>query len=176
MPKLPNPPKSKKLTKKVGLECLAILNEIDRVLFDSRMLQAPALWITLNKATGGKPGGPDAWISEMHDRIIDARANLNAWKDAEAEDKRRLRREEYATDYVTVVNEEGKSPPPSRCGIPRTLGASIACASGWDAGTGTCLRTKPRSRKTSPTFSAYPRRTCSVSSGSQRAGRCSGLL
>lgn len=82
MSKLPNPPKSKRLTKKVGLECLAILDEVDRVLFDSRILEMPCLWDRMREAT--KTEDPDKWVQEMHDRIIAACANLWVWKDTEA--------------------------------------------------------------------------------------------
>jgi len=83
MTKLPNPPKSKKLTKKVGLECLAILNDIDRVLFDSMALWRPAMWMTIGIAA--KTDDVNTWLQELHDRIGAARANLNAWHDAEKE-------------------------------------------------------------------------------------------
>ena len=83
MPKLPNPPKSKKLTKKVGLECLAILNDVDRVLFDSMALWRPNMWMTIGIAA--KTGNVNAWLQGLHDRICAARANLNAWRDAEKE-------------------------------------------------------------------------------------------
>ena len=82
MAKLPNPPKSKKLTKKVGLECLAILKEIDHVLFDSRILEMPCLWDRMREAT--RVEDPDRWVQEMHDRVIAACANLWVWKDEEA--------------------------------------------------------------------------------------------
>lgn len=91
MAKLPNPPKSKRLTKKVGLECLAILNEIDRVLFDSGALWRPDMWQTIGLAIGDK--NVNKWLQELHDRIIDARANLWAWKDEESR-KAKLRRAE----------------------------------------------------------------------------------
>ena len=105
MAKLPNPPKSKRLTKKVGLECLAILNEIDRVLFDSRILEMPCLWDRMREAT--RTEDPDRWVQEMHDRVIAACANLWAWKDEEFKCTNALRRERYATKYVGVVDEEG---------------------------------------------------------------------
>lgn len=95
MKKLPNPPKSKRLTKKVGLECLAILNDIDRVLFDSRILEGPRMSVMLRDATkwycadtNRDSAGwscADAWVRDMHDRICAARANLNTWHEAEKE-------------------------------------------------------------------------------------------
>lgn len=77
-----NAPKSKKLTKKVGLECLAILDDIDHALFDNRALWRPDMWQTIGLAIGDS--NVNKWLQELHGRIIDARANLRAWKDAEA--------------------------------------------------------------------------------------------
>jgi len=108
MPKLPNPPKSKRLTKKVGLECLAILNDIDRVLFDSRALWRPDMWQTIGLAIGDK--NVNTWLQELHDRIIDARANLWAWKDEEARKvkKQKASRQRKQGHYViTRVAPDG---------------------------------------------------------------------
>lgn len=105
MAKLPNPPKSKRLTKKVGLECLAILNEIDHVLFDSRILEMPYLWDRMREVT--RTEDPGRWVQEMHDRVIAACANLWVWRDEEFKRTNSLRRERYATKYVGMVNEEG---------------------------------------------------------------------
>lgn len=105
MAKLPNPPKSKRLTKKVGLECLAILDDIDHALFDSRALWRPDMWQAIGLAIGDK--NVNTWLQELHDRIIDARANLWAWRDEEFKRTNALRRERYATKYVGIVDEEG---------------------------------------------------------------------
>lgn len=80
-----NAPKSKRLTKKVGLECLAILDDIEHALFDSRALWRPDMWQTIGLAIGNEGDkNVNTWLQELHDRIIDARTNLWAWKDAEA--------------------------------------------------------------------------------------------
>lgn len=108
MAKLPNPPKSKRLTKKVGLECLAILNEIDRVFFDSRILEIPCLWDRMREAT--RVEDPDKWVREMHDRVIAACANLWAWRDEEVKKakKRRASRQRKQGRYViTRVAPDG---------------------------------------------------------------------
>lgn len=71
MQKLPNPPKSKRLTKKVAVEAMRILGELDYKLFSNRILERPALGI------------PHEWLQETKDRISACRANLHAWHDAE---------------------------------------------------------------------------------------------
>ena len=73
MRKLPNPPKSKRLTKRVGLEAMRILGELDYKLFSSRILERPALGI------------PHEWLQETKDRISACLANLYAWHEAEKE-------------------------------------------------------------------------------------------
>ena len=87
MNKLSNPPKSKRLTKKVVIECLAILNEIDHALFDNMALWRPDMWMQIGIAS--KTNDVNAWLHKLHDRIIDARANLNAWHEAEKNKSKR---------------------------------------------------------------------------------------
>ena len=69
--RLPNPPKSQRITKALLKECRWVLNEIDWTLFLHRKLEAPALGI------------PDEWRREVHERMIACLAHLNTWHDNE---------------------------------------------------------------------------------------------
>ena len=69
--RLPNPPKSPRVTKALLKECKWVLNQIDYWLFLSRKLEAPALGI------------PDEWRMEVHERMTACLAHLNTWHDNE---------------------------------------------------------------------------------------------
>ena len=77
--KIPNPPRSPRVTKALLKECRWVLNAIDWKLFLHRKLEAPALGI------------PDEWRWEVHSRMTACRAHLNLWYDNE---RRRRRRHE----------------------------------------------------------------------------------
>jgi hypothetical protein len=84
--RLPNPPKSPRITKALLKECRWVLNTIDWTLFLHRKLEAPALGI------------PDEWRMEVQERRTACRAHLNTWWDAEK--KRRKGRRNDAVQRV----------------------------------------------------------------------------
>ena len=69
--RLPNPPKSPRITKALLKECKWVLNQIDYRLFLGRKLEAPALGI------------PDEWRMEVRERMTACLAHLNTWYDNE---------------------------------------------------------------------------------------------
>ena len=69
--RLPNPPKSPRLTKAWAREVRSLLTELDCKLFTSRLLQRPAL------------GLKDEWLWEMQDRMCAVLAQVNVWHDNE---------------------------------------------------------------------------------------------
>lgn len=79
--RLPNPPKSSRLTKAWAREVRAVMNELDRRLFTSRKLEMPALHID------------QEWIWEMQDRMCAILAQVNVWHDAECRKARKRRKE-----------------------------------------------------------------------------------
>lgn len=68
MKKLPNPPKSKRLTKKVAVEAMRLLDMLE---YDVIM--------------NGWAAPSREWLWDFHDRLCACRANLHAWHDAEKE-------------------------------------------------------------------------------------------
>ena len=68
MRKLPNPPKSKRLTKRVGLEAMMLLDMLE-----------------YNVAVKGWVIPDREWLRMFYDRMCDCRANLHAWHEAEKE-------------------------------------------------------------------------------------------
>ena len=83
--KIPNPPKSPKITKALLKECRWVLNTIDWTLFLHRKLEAPALGIS------------DEWRTEVQERMTACRAHLNTWF-IEERRKAKRRREERRND------------------------------------------------------------------------------
>lgn len=83
--KIPNPPKSPRITKALLKECRWVLNAIEWKLFTGRKLEAPALGI------------PDEWRWEVHERMIACLAHLNTWL-IEERRKAKKRREERRND------------------------------------------------------------------------------
>lgn len=79
--RLPNPPKSPRITKALLKECRWVLNTIDWTLFLHRKLEAPALGI------------PDEWRREVQERMTTCLAHLNTWI-IEERKKAKRRREE----------------------------------------------------------------------------------
>ena len=79
--KIPNPPKSPRITKALLKECRWVLNTIDYTLFLRRKLEAPALGI------------PDEWRDEVQERMTACLAHLNTWI-IEERKKAKRRREE----------------------------------------------------------------------------------
>ena len=69
--RLPNPPRSPRITKRLLEECRWVMNQIDWRLFVGRKLEAPALVI------------PDEWRQEVRERMTACLAHLNTWHDAE---------------------------------------------------------------------------------------------
>ena len=69
--RLPNPPRSPRITKALLKECRWVLNTIDWTLFLHRKLEAPALGI------------PDEWRMEVQERMTACLAHLNTWHDNE---------------------------------------------------------------------------------------------
>ena len=65
--RLPNPPKSPRLTKAWAREVRSLLTELDCKLFTSRLLERPAL------------GLKDEWLWEMRDRMCAVLAQVNVW-------------------------------------------------------------------------------------------------
>ena len=85
--KIPNPPKSPRITKALLKECRWVLNTIDYTLFLHRKLEAPALGIS------------DEWRTEVQERMTACLAHLNTWLIEELR-KTKKRREErrYGTE------------------------------------------------------------------------------
>ena len=65
--RLPNPPKSPRLTKAWAREVRSLLTELDYKLFTSRLLEMPALKLE------------DKWLWEMRDRMCAVLAQVNVW-------------------------------------------------------------------------------------------------
>lgn len=76
MARLPNPPKTKRLTKKLAVETMRVLDAIDFHVFT---MGRPDLW-----------RGVD-WpcLSEWRDRLLACRAHLHTWYDNEKRRKRK---------------------------------------------------------------------------------------
>lgn len=83
--RLPNPPKSSRLTKAWAREVRSLLQKIDYGLFMNRKLEAPAFHI------------PDEWIQEVRDRMCAVLAQVNVWHDAELR-KAKARRKKRKRD------------------------------------------------------------------------------
>jgi len=75
--RLPNPPKSPRLTKAWAREVRSLLTELDRKLFMSRLLERPAL------------GLKDEWLWEMRDRMCAVLAQVNTWHYEELKKRRK---------------------------------------------------------------------------------------
>lgn len=75
--RLPNPPKSPRLTKAWAREVRSLLTELDRKLFTSRLLERPAL------------GLKDEWLWEMQDRMCAVLAQVNVWHYEELKKRKR---------------------------------------------------------------------------------------
>lgn len=70
--KLKNPPpRNARLTKKLALEVLSVLKEIDYKIFMPRVLDRPSNSMDLK------------WVRDIEDRVIAIEAHLNTWKDNE---------------------------------------------------------------------------------------------
>lgn len=75
--RLPNPPKSPRLTKAWAREVRSLLTELDYRLFISRLLERPSL------------GLKDEWLWEMRDRMCAVLAQVNTWHDNELKERRK---------------------------------------------------------------------------------------
>ena len=71
------PPRNARLTKKLALEVLSVLNEIEYNVFSPRILDRPANGIKWE------------WLRDIQDRVCAIRAHLNQWKDNCKTHKRR---------------------------------------------------------------------------------------
>ena len=76
--KLKNPPpRNARLTKRLGLEVLDVLKEIDYRIFMPRILDRPCNNMDWK------------WVQDIRDRVIAIEAHLNTWKDNEKKASRR---------------------------------------------------------------------------------------
>lgn len=76
--KLKNPPpRNARLTKKLALEVLSVLKEIDYKIFMPRVLDRPSNNMDWK------------WVRDITDRVIAIEAHLNTWKDNEKKKARR---------------------------------------------------------------------------------------
>ena len=75
--RLPNPPRSPRLTKAWAREVRSLLTELDHRLFTSRLLERPSL------------GLRDEWLWEMRDRMCAVLAQVNTWHDNELKERRK---------------------------------------------------------------------------------------
>ena len=70
------PPRNARLTKKLGLEVLSVLNEIEQKVFMPRILDRPS-------------NGMDwQWVRDIQDRVCAIRAHLYRWKENEAKKRK----------------------------------------------------------------------------------------
>ena len=75
--RLPNPPRSAKLTKKLATEAMRVIDTVYWSLFVTGVLERPALKIN------------QKWLQELRDRVCDCRAGLHKWYGAEKDNNRK---------------------------------------------------------------------------------------
>ena len=91
--RLPNPPRSTKLTKKLATEAMRVIDTVYWSLFVTGVLERPALHID------------QKWLQELHDRVVDCSAGLHKWYGAEKDKKRKKAKNREAAGENHVCAE-----------------------------------------------------------------------
>jgi len=83
--RLPNPPRSARLTKKLAREAMMVLDTVYWSLFATGVLDRPAL------------GLDPKWLMDLNDRLVDCSAGLHRWHDAEKEKRLKKAKDKEAS-------------------------------------------------------------------------------